>query len=68
MLNLSAQAIKNALVGLLPILPDKASAGLAQLGVKIEGRTFADLLATELPVGHKLGEGEPLFPKLDKPQ
>ena len=40
-LNRSAQAIKNALVALLPVLPEKAAAGLAQLGVAIEGRTIA---------------------------
>jgi len=67
-LNRSAQAIKNALVGLLPVLPEKAAAGLAQLGVAIEGRTIVDLLASELPAGHKLGEGAPLFPKLEKPE
>jgi len=64
-LNLSAQAIKNALVALLPILPDKAAAGLAQLGVTIERKTFVELLSTQLPAGHKLGEGQPLFPKVE---
>ena len=67
-LNLSAQAVKNALVSLLPILPDKAAAGLAQLGVRIEGQTIEQLLATPLLGGHKLGEGQPLFPKLDAPK
>ena len=64
-LNRSAQTIKNALVGLLPVLPEKAAAGLEQLGVKIEGKTLGDLLREELPPGHKLGEGQPLFPKID---
>jgi methionyl-tRNA synthetase len=64
-LNLSAQAIKNALVGLLPVLPDKAKAGLAQLQVQVEGKTLKDLLETELMAGHKLGEGQPLFPKVE---
>lgn len=67
-LNRSAQAIKNALVGLLPVLPEKATAGLAQLGVDVTGKTFAQLLATELPAGHKLGDGQPLFPKLELPK
>jgi methionyl-tRNA synthetase len=64
-LNRSAQAIKTALVALLPVLPEKAAAGLAQLGVSTEGRTLNDLLATELPAGHKIGEGHPLFAKVE---
>ena len=64
-LNRSAQAIKNALVALLPVLPEKASAGLTQLGLPVAGKTLSDLLNTELPAGHKIGEGEPLFPKVE---
>src|SRR5207248_1807348 len=63
-LNRSAQAIKNALVALLPVLPEKAAAGLAQLGVSVENRTLSELLSAELPAGQKLGEGQPLFPKV----
>ena len=65
MLNLSAQAIKNALVALLPVLPDKAAAGLGAARVSIEGKTLDELLDAELPAGHKLGEGQPLFPKVE---
>ena len=54
-------------VGLLPILPEKAKAGLAQLGVDIEGKTLADLLENPLPAGHKLGTGQVLFPKVEIP-
>ena len=64
-LNRSAQAIKNTLVGLLPVLPEKAAAGLGQLGIQVEGRHFGELLNTELPPGHRLGEGRPLFPKVE---
>ncbi len=64
-LNLSAQAIYRALVALLPILPEKAAAGLAQLGIDVEGKTLDQLLAADLPAGQKLGEGQPLFPKVD---
>jgi methionyl-tRNA synthetase len=64
-LNLSAQSIYSALVALLPILPEKAAAGLAQLGVNPAGRTLDWLLATPLPAGQKLGEGTPLFPRVD---
>lgn len=64
-LNLSAQAIYRALVALLPILPEKAAAGLAQLGVDVSGKTLDQLLSTDLPVGQKLGEGQPLFPKVE---
>jgi methionyl-tRNA synthetase len=64
-LNLSAQAIYRALVALLPIMPEKAAAGLAQLGVDVSGKTLDQLLLTDLPAGQKLGEGVPLFPKVE---
>jgi methionyl-tRNA synthetase len=64
-LNLSAQAIYRALVALLPILPEKASAGLQQLGVDPAGKTLDELFSAALPVGHKVGEGTPLFPKVE---
>lgn len=63
-LNLLAQATYRALVGLLPVLPEKAKEGLAQLGVSVEGKTLADLFSQPLPAGHKLGEGKVLFPKV----
>jgi methionyl-tRNA synthetase len=62
-LNLSTQAVYRALVGLLPMLPDKAAAGLAQLGVDPAGKTLAELFAGPLPAGHKFGGGAVLFPK-----
>jgi methionyl-tRNA synthetase len=65
-LNLSAQAIYRALAALLPVLPEKARAGLSQLGVDISGKTYAQLITATLPVGQKLGEGTPLFPKVEK--
>ena len=58
-------AADRALVALLPILPGKAAAGLAQLGVDVTGKTLTQLLQSDLPVGQKLGEGQPLFPKLE---
>jgi methionyl-tRNA synthetase len=64
-LNLAAQATKTALVALLPVLPEKAAAGLAQLGVSVEGRTLTDLLTSALPAGHRVDEGKPLFPKVE---
>lgn len=63
-LNLSAQAIYRALVALLPVLPGKAAAGLSQLGVDVKGKTLAELLGHDLSAGQKLGEGQPLFPKV----
>src|SRR5688572_3006591 len=57
-LNRSAQAIKTALVALLPVLPDKAREGLEQLGVSVEGRTLGQLFDAPLSPGHKLGEGK----------
>jgi methionyl-tRNA synthetase len=60
-LNTSTQAIYTVLVGLLPILPRKATEGLEQLGVDPIGRTWADLTRSPLPVGHRLGQSKPLF-------
>ena len=54
-----------ALVALLPILPDKAAAGLAQMNVEVGNRTLMDLMASPPEVGHQLGGGEPLFPRLE---
>lgn len=65
-LNLACQCIHRTLIALLPVLPDKAAAGLAQLNVDIEGRTLADLFASPLQPGHQLGEGSPLFPRVDQ--
>jgi methionyl-tRNA synthetase len=62
-LHLSVQAIHRALVGLLPILPEKAAAGLRQLNSDPAGKTFAELWK-QLPIGHKVGEGSPLFPRI----
>lgn len=63
-LNLSAQAMYRVLLALLPILPEKASAGLKQLGVSIEGKSLRELISADLPAGHRVGEGQPLFPKI----
>ena len=63
-LHVAAQAVYAALVGLLPVLPEKALAGLRQLGAGINGRTIRDLLEAGLPVGHPLAAGQPLFPKV----
>lgn len=63
-LNLAAQAISRALAGLLPVLPDKAAAGLRQLNIDVDDKTLADLLRP-LVNGHRVGEGQPLFPKIE---
>ena len=62
-----AQAVYRAFVGILPILPEKAAAALAQLNVDISGRKLGEILATGLPVGHKFGEGQALFPRINPP-
>jgi methionyl-tRNA synthetase len=64
-LHVASQAVYAALVGLLPILPEKAAAGLKQLGVNIEGRTIPEMLTAGLPVGHPIAPGQPLFPKVE---
>ena len=48
-LHLCVHAVHAALVGLLPVMPEKATIGLQQLGVTLEGRTIADLLSQGLP-------------------
>jgi methionyl-tRNA synthetase len=62
-LNLCVQTCKTALVSLLPILPEKAAAGLKQLNVELAGKTLGDI-AAELPAGHALGQAEVLFPRI----
>ena len=61
----SAVALYRALVALLPVLPEKAAAGLRQMNVDPAGRTFADLMDNPPSPGHQFGEAEPLFPRLD---
>lgn len=65
-LHLACQCIYQVLVALLPVIPQKAADGLAQLNVNVNGRTLADLFASPLQPGHKLGEGSPLFPRVDQ--
>ena len=62
-LHVSAQAVRRALAGLLPVLPHKAAEGLAQLGVDPAGRGLDHLLGEAMPAGHKIGQGQPLFPR-----
>jgi methionyl-tRNA synthetase len=64
-LNLATRAIHMALVGLLPVLPEKAAAGLAQLGVGVGEKKLSELLSASLAEGHRLGQGSPLFPKVE---
>ena len=64
-LNTIARATHAALVGLLPVLPVKAAAGLSQLGISTEGKTF-DALLGEFADGAKLGAASVLFPKLEE--
>jgi methionyl-tRNA synthetase len=64
-LNVVTQAEYTALAALLPILPEKAAAGLAQLNIDVTGKTLPQLFSTPLPPGHKLGQGSPLFPKIE---
>jgi methionyl-tRNA synthetase len=64
-LNVIAQAVYASLVALLPVLPDKAAAGLAQMGIDVAGKTLPHLFATPLPAGAQFGAGTPLFPRLE---
>ena len=64
-LHLAGQATRAALAALLPVAPEKASAGLSQLGVNVEGKTLRELLGDALPSGHQVGQGQPLFPRIE---
>ena len=64
-LHVIARGLHAALVGLLPVLPAKAAAGLAQLGVDVAGRTMPDLFAAAPAAGHRLGQGAALFPRVE---
>jgi methionyl-tRNA synthetase len=64
-LNLAAQATKTALAALLPVLPEKAAAGLRQLGLDVTNKTLDRLLSDPLAPGHRVGPGEPLFPRVE---
>ena len=67
-LSLAAHATQRALVALLPVLPEKAAAGLRQLGIEVKGKTLAQHFGDdELPAGHRVGQGNPLFPRIDPP-
>ena len=61
----AAQAVYAALVGLLPATPEKSAAGLRQLGVETAGRTLDDLFKNPPKPGQQLGEGTPLFPRIE---
>ena len=67
-LNLLNRGMYTALVGLLPVLPEKAAAGLKQLGIDPTGRTLDDLFNSAPKAGHKLGEGSALFPRVEVPK
>ena len=64
-LALSTRAIYVTLVALLPVMPEKAVAGLAQLNVVVERQTLDTLFAHRNLAGKKLGEGVPLWPRLE---
>ena len=64
-LNTIARGMHAALVGLLPVLPERATAGLKQLGVDVAGKTLAELFAAAPAAGHALGEGAALFPRVE---
>ena len=64
-LHVAAQAVYAALVGLLPVLPEKAPAGLKQLGAEVTGKKIRELLDAGLPIGHPLAAGQPLFPRVE---
>jgi len=64
-LNVAAQATRCALTALLPVLPEKAAAGLQQLGVNVGAAPLTGAAWDPLPAGHRVGQGQPLFPKVE---
>ncbi len=58
----AAIALYRALIALLPVLPDKAAAGLKQMNVNVEGRTFADLMANPAPARPPVRRSQPALP------
>ncbi len=63
-LNLIARATAASLAGLLPVLPEKSRAGLAQMNINTSAQTLDQLLEAVRP-GHALGTAAVLFPKLE---
>ena len=59
-LNLSAEAIYRCLAALVPALPEKAAAGLQQLGMNASELSW-ERLSTGLPAGLRVADGKPLF-------
>jgi methionyl-tRNA synthetase len=64
-LNTAARTIHDCLVALLPILPQKAAEGLAQLSSQPGGKTLDKLYGHPPAAGTKLGAGQPLFPNVE---
>jgi methionyl-tRNA synthetase len=64
-LNVAAQSTRCALTALLPVLPEKAAAGLQQLGVNVGAAPLTGAAWDPLPAGHRVGQGQPLFPKVE---
>ena len=65
-LNLAARATHVALAAFLPVLPDKAAAGLRQLGVEVAADSLAPAAARDpISPGHRVSQGQPLFPKIE---
>ncbi len=64
-LHVLVQGVHAALVGLLPVMPTKAAAGLKQLGIETDDRTMPDLFRSPPQPGHKLGDAAALFPRVE---
>jgi len=65
-LHLSVQAMYRALIGLIPVLPEKALEGIRQLGIDpATAGKDPKKLWDHLPLGHRVGEGSPLFPRVE---
>ena len=64
-LSLLIRGMHVALVGLLPVLPEKAIEGLSQLNVNTAGKSLDELFAAAPVVGAQIGAGSPLFPKVE---
>lgn len=63
-LHLALQAIRRAVVAMLPVLPGKSAEALRQLGEDVAGKP-AQTLWQHLPLGHRIGDPQPLFPQVE---
>mgnify|MGYP001215258624 CR=1 FL=1 len=66
------KAIRDLAIAIQPVVPEKSSAVLDQLGIPAEQRSFSDLsdetwFDALVAAGHIIGKPTPVFPRLELP-